>query len=90
MLMPLIKQDKHHQNLYVFDRGMSSVRNFGATCDGKAFFVGRIKTERKMEILRSLMSEDTDKDLGKLELTDDLVVHLYKREKRRMPNTNIG
>lgn len=83
VLMPLIKQDKHHQNLYVFDRGMSSVKNFGEISDGKAFFVGRIKTDRKMDVLGSLMSEDADKDLGKLELVDDLVVHLYKKGREK-------
>lgn len=80
VLMPLIKQDKHHQNLYVFDRGMSSAKNFGEISDNGAFFVGRIKTNRKMDVLRSLMSEDADKDLGKLELKDDISVHLYCKQ----------
>ena len=45
--------------------------------DAKAKFVGRIKTNRKMQVIENLMTENTNTDLGKLELVDDLVVFLY-------------
>lgn len=76
VLMSLIKQDKDHQNLYVLDRGLSSSKAFWENCNNNASFVGRIKTNRKLDVLYSLM-EDADGDLGKLELLDDIAVYLY-------------
>ena len=77
VLMPLIKKDKDHMNLYVFDRGMSASANFSRISDEGAWFLGRIKTNRRMNVLRSLMTEGTGRDLGKLELVDDIVVHIF-------------
>ena len=77
VLMPLIKKDKDHMNLYVFDRGMSASANFSRISDEGAWFLGRIKTNRKMNVLRSLMTEGTGRNLGKLELVDDIVVHIF-------------
>lgn len=36
-----------------------------------------------MEVVRSLMDENTETDLGNLELTDDVVVRLYDSENKR-------
>ena len=77
VLMPLIKKDKDHMNLYVFDRGMSASANFSRISDEGAWFLGRIKTNRKMNVLRSLMTEGRDRNLSKLELVDDIVVHIF-------------
>lgn len=77
VLMPLIKKDKDHMNLYVFDRGMSASANFSRISDEGAWFLGRIKTNRRMNVLRSLMTEGTGRNLGKLELVDDIVVHIF-------------
>ena len=73
----LIKKDKEHCNLYLLDRGFSALANYNEVSDSKAKFVGRIKTNRKMEVVGRLMEEGADKDLGKLELIDDVKVHLY-------------
>ncbi len=35
-----------------------------------------------MQVIESLMTENTNTDLEKLELVDDLVVFLYDREKK--------
>lgn len=75
----LIKKDKNHQNLYVFDRGLTALNNYKKFSLADTMFVGRINTNRKMKVVRSLMTEGTDRDLGKLELTDDVIVHLYNR-----------
>ena len=50
-------------------------------------FVGRIKTNRKMEVVRSLMDETTDTDLRNLDLQDDIVVHLYDGKKKEFSKT---
>lgn len=80
VIMPLVKKEKDHRNLYVIDRGLSSSANFDSISDEEAYFLGRIKTNRKMVFQRSLMTEDTDRDLGKLELVDDVIVHLFNGE----------
>ena len=81
----LIKKDKNHQNLYVFDRGLMALDNYKKVSQADAVFVGRINTNRKMKVVRSLMTEDTDRDLGKLELVDDVIVHLYNKEHEEDP-----
>ncbi|MCI6233930.1 MAG: hypothetical protein MR627_02345, partial [Prevotella sp.] len=49
-------------------------------------FVGRINTNRKMRVVRSLMSDETDRNLGKLELMEDVIVHLYNKEHKEDTN----
>ena len=68
VLTQLIKKDSKHENLYVLDRGFSSLENYDNVTKQQGKFVGRIKTNRKMEVVRSLKDETTDTDLGKLEL----------------------
>lgn len=81
----LIKKDKDHRNLYVLDRGLSAVDNYKKIDAGDAVFVGRVNTNRKMRVVRSLMAGQADKDLGKLELADDVIVHLYRNGKEEDP-----
>ena len=83
----LIKSAPDHINLYVLDRGFCALKNYELVEDAKAKFVGRIKTNRKMQVIESLMTENTNTDLGKLELVDDLVVFLYDRGKKDFSNT---
>lgn len=87
VLMPLIKKDTGHKNLYVLDRGFSSLANYDKVTANEGRFVGRTKTNRRMEVLRSLMSGDTDRDLGRMELQDDIAVHLYDKEKKEFSAT---
>lgn len=81
----LIKKDKNHQNLYVLDRGLTALDNYKKVSLADAVFVGRINTNRKMKVVRSLMTEDTDRDLGKLELVDDVIVRLYNQKHEEDP-----
>ena len=85
VLEGLIKKDKNHQNLYVFDRGLMALDNYKKASLADAVFVGRINTNRRMKVVRSLMTEDTDRDLGKLELVDDVIVHLYNQKHEEDP-----
>ena len=64
VLSQLIKKDSNHENLYVLDRGFSSLENYDNVTGQRGKFVGRIKTNRKMEIIRSLLDGTTDTDLG--------------------------
>ena len=80
LLERLIKKDKAHRNLYVLDRGLMALDNYKKVAQSEAVFIGRINTNRKMKVVRSLMTKDTDRDLGNLELMDDVIVHLYNNK----------
>ena len=80
LLERLIKKDKAHRNLYVLDRGLTALDNYKKVVQSEAVFIGRINTNRKMKVVRSLMTKDTDRDLGNLELMDDVIVHLYNNK----------
>ena len=80
LLERLIKKDKAHKNLYVLDRGLTALDNYKKVAQSEAVFIGRINTNRKMKVVRSLMTKDTDRDLGNLELMDDVIVHLYNNK----------
>lgn len=83
VLDSLIIKDKHHRNLYVLDRGFSSLDNMSSVGRQGAKFVGRIKTSRRMEVEGSLMGEGADRDLGALVMDDDIAVHLYDNAGKR-------
>ncbi len=70
----LMKKDKDHTN-----RGLTAVYNYEGITERNTVFIGRLKTGCKMEVVCSLMRAGTEKNLGKLELTDDLEVKLYDR-----------
>jgi hypothetical protein len=80
LLERLIKKDKAHRNLYVLDRGLTALDNYKKVAQSEAVFIGRINTNRKMKVVGSLMTKDTDRDLGNLELMDDVIVHLYNNK----------
>ena len=77
----LIKIDKEHRNLYVFDRGVSSLNSYNKLTEQQAQFVCRIKTNRKKEVVHSLLESNTESDLGSLELVSDEVIHLFDSAK---------
>lgn len=89
VLEGLIKKDKNHRNLYVLDRGLMALDNYKKVSQADAVFVGRINTNRRMKVVRSLMTEDTDRDLGKLELVDDVIVHLYNKEEEDLQEFRV-
>ena len=86
VVMDIVKRDKDHRNLYLLDRGFCALTNYNRVSDSNAYFVGRIKTNRKMSLVRSLMAEDADRDLGKLELVDDVIAHLYGKDRKEDPH----
>lgn len=82
----LVKLDKDHRNLYVFDRGVSSLNTYNNMNDQQAQFVCRIKTNRKIEVVRPLMNSTVEKDLDTLELVSDEIIHLFDHDKKCFSN----
>lgn len=87
-LLSCIKESKDHANIYVMDRGLSSLSNFTELGE-KATFVGRLKTGRRMEVVESLMDEDTNRDLGAMELVDGIRVRLFDNGKKAFSDTEF-
>lgn len=87
LLEELIIKDVGHKNIYVFDRGVVALRSYNKLTSGNAVFVGRLQTKRKKEVISSLLDENTDRDLGTLELISDDIIHLYNADKRRFDQT---
>ena len=89
VLRELVRKDAKHDNLYVLDRGFSSLENYEGASRAGARFVGRIKTGRRMETVRSLADEGTDRDLGALELVEDAEVRLFDRKANAFSETTF-
>lgn len=88
VIQEMIKTDKEHLNFYVFDRGLTSLEQYDLMNKKQAKFVGRIRTNRKMETVRNLKSQYSQgEDLGKLELVEDKIVHLHEHGTRNYDPT---
>lgn len=72
-----VKQETHHQNIYVIDRGLQSTGTMRSFNNGSVSFIVRAKENRKHVELRSLLHKDQDLDLGDLDLVKDSKVKLY-------------
>jgi len=82
VISDLVKSDKDHRNLYVFDRGVSSLNTYNNMNEQQAQFVCRIKTNRKIEVVHHLTNSTVEKDLGTLELVSDEIIHLFDHDKK--------
>ena len=74
-----VKQETGHKNIYVLDRGLQSTRTMKNFSRDRITFICRAKENRKHIELESLISEDSDLDLGKTILIKDSIVHLLHR-----------
>lgn len=84
VIQGMIKNDPEHRNFYVFDRGVASLKAYDAMESQQAKFVGRIRTNRKMETVRELEIPEEDRNApDKLVLDEDKVVHLHKSGTRK-------
>jgi transposase len=72
-----VKQETHHQNIYVIDRGLQSTKTMKSFTNDSVTFIVRAKENRKHIELQSLLDQDQDLDLGELILVKDSKVHLY-------------
>lgn len=76
-IMNHVKQETHHQNIYVIDRGLQSTRTMKRFSGNSISFIVRAKENRKHVELQSLFTENQDLDLGELTLIKDSKVNLY-------------
>ena len=68
-------------NIYTFDRGVAAQAKFSSFNDGHVLFVGRLKTNRRYEVVSVDQPKEQEKDLGQLTLVSSQVVHLYGKNK---------
>jgi hypothetical protein len=64
-------------NIYTFDRGVSSIVNLSSFNDRNVSFVGRLKTNRRYQVVSMDQPTEQENDLGELTLVSSQVVHLY-------------
>ena len=69
-------------NIYTFDRGVASHAKFSSFTDGHVSFVGRLKTNRRYEVVSVDQPKEEEKDLGDLILVSSQVVHLYGKNSK--------
>ncbi len=76
-IMNHVKQETHHNNIYVIDRGLQSTRTMKSFSDDSVTFIVRAKENRKHVELQSLLKNGQDLDLGELTLIKDSKVQFY-------------
>lgn len=74
-------------NIYTFDRGVSASKTFAALNSEEIFFVGRLKTNRKFEVVSTDKLDEPEKELGELNLLSSQTVYLYNDSKVDTENT---
>ena len=74
-------------NIYTFDRGVSSIANFSSFNNAHIPFVGRLKTDRRFDIVTLDYPSESDRDLGELKLISSQIVHLYGKHHVDKQNT---
>ncbi|TLP80442.1 IS4 family transposase [Maribacter sp. ACAM166] len=84
-----VKQETHHQNIYVIDRGLQSTRTMKSFSGDSVSFIVRAKENRKHVELQSLMNQNQDLDLGELTLIKDSKVNLYTGKAIKNKKGNI-
>lgn len=72
-----VKQETHHQNIYVMDRGLQSTRTMKHFSNNTISFIARAKENRKHVELESLIVDNQDLKLDELTLIKDSKVYLY-------------
>lgn len=76
-VMAHVKKETDHQNIYVMDRGLQSIRNMKTFSSNAITFICRTKENKKFVELESLIQENQDLDLGESNLLKDSKVQLY-------------
>src|ERR1035437_6891124 len=66
-------------NIYTFDRGVTSNETFSSFRNSNISFVGRLRTDRKYDIIALDKPSEDNKDLGELTLISSQIVHLYNK-----------
>ncbi|WP_316833907.1 IS4 family transposase [Pedobacter nutrimenti] len=76
-VMAHVKKETDHQNIYVMDRGLQSIRNMKTFSSNAITFICRAKENKKFVELESFIKENQDLDLGESNLLKDSKVQLY-------------
>lgn len=77
VVMEHVKEQPHHRNIYVMDRGLQSTRSMESFTKDSVTFIARAKENRKHVVLESFPHEVEDLGLGELVLVKDSKVKLY-------------
>lgn len=73
-----VKQEEGHNNIYIIDRGLQSTRSMSCFNKQQIPFIIRSKENRKHVELKSLIRDNSLKDIGNgFVLLKDSLVHLY-------------
>lgn len=73
-----VKKQEDHSNIYVFDCGVMNGQIFSELTQNQITFVGRLKDNRKLKLVESLLAEDTKCDWSDgSKLEEDSLVQLY-------------
>lgn len=68
-------------DIYTFDRGVTASKTFATLSQKDIFFVGRLKTNRKFEVVNTDQWTEPEKDLGELNLLNSQTVYLFNDNK---------
>ena len=74
-------------NIYTFDRGVCSSATFTSFNNAHIPFVGRLKTDRRYDVVSLDEPSDSDQNLGDLMLISSQIVHLYGKNYADKENT---
>ena len=74
-------------NIYTFDRGVTSSETFSSFNSDNVSFVGRLKTNRRYDVITLDQLTQDQKDLGELTLISSQIVHLYGKLQFDQENT---
>lgn len=77
VVMEHVKEQPHHRNIYVMDRGLQSARSMESFAKDSVTFIARAKENRKHVVLESFPHGGEDLGLGELVLVKDSKVNLY-------------
>ncbi len=73
-------------NIYTFDRGVAAIKAFSSFNSDNISFVGRLRTNRRYDIISSDQLSEDGKDLGELILISSQIVHLYGKHEMDQNN----
>jgi hypothetical protein len=73
-------------NIYTFDRGVCASATFSSFNHKNIHFVGRLKTDRRYDVLSRDELSDSDHDLGDLTLISSQIVYLYGKKRADKQN----
>jgi len=74
-------------NIYTFDRGVCSSATFSSFNNAHIPFVGRLKTDRRYDVVSLDEPSDSERNLGDLMLISSQIVHLYGKNYPDKENT---